>query len=196
MTFGPAARSGVLVLSMLMAMVGCTSGVHAQGFVSPLIGYNFGGDAGCPTIDNCDDKNLNVGLALGAMGNVVGFEQEFAYARDFFGDAPALSSSVLTIMSNLMINPKIGPIRPYVLIGMGLMKTRTALTTAQITETDNNHLGWDVGGGLMVFFGGHVGIRGDIRYFHAFEDLDVFGVALGGDKLDFGRAAGAVVFKF
>jgi hypothetical protein len=48
----------------------------------------------------------------------------------------------------------------------------------------------------MIFFGDHVGIRGDIRYFHTFQDLEFLGFELDGEKLDFGRAAAALVFKF
>ena len=50
-------------------------------------------------------------------------------------------------------------------------------------------------GDLMIFFGSHIGIRGDIRYFHSVELLNVLGVETD-TKLDFGRASGAVVFKF
>jgi hypothetical protein len=196
MTHGPTARSSVLALVLLGATLVCTIDARAQGFVSPLVGYNFGGDAGCPTIDNCEDKNLNVGLALGAMNAVVGFEQEFAFARDFFGEAPGLSSNVVTITSSFMINPKLGPVRPYVLIGLGLIKTRVELTGSEILETNNSHLGWDAGGGLMVFFGDHVGIRVDVRRFRAVQDLNLFGLSLGAERLEFGRAGGAVVFMF
>jgi opacity protein-like surface antigen len=128
----------------------------AQGFVSPLLGYDFGGDSGCPEITGCEEKKLNAGVAIGAMNNVVGFEEEFAYARNFFGTAPGYSSSVLTVMSNLMIVPHLGPVRPYVLVGLGLMKTHVELTPSSIVNGDNNHLGWDAGGGLMIFFGDHV----------------------------------------
>ena len=55
-----------------------------------------------------------------------------------------------------------------------------------------------VGGGLIVFFGDHVGIRGDIRYFHSFQEFEIPGpgFSIDGQKLDFGRAGGALVFKF
>jgi hypothetical protein len=48
----------------------------------------------------------------------------------------------------------------------------------------------------MIFFGDRLGIRGDIRHFHAFQDLDILGVTVGDTKLDFGRASGALVFRF
>jgi opacity protein-like surface antigen len=64
-----------------------------------------------------------------------------------------------------------------------------------VTDTDQNDFGWDVGGGLMIFFGDNIGIRGDVRYFHSVELLNVLGFETN-TKLDFGRASGAVVFKF
>ena len=169
---------------------------QAQGFISPLAGFNFGGDSGCPELTGCEEKRLNAGVALGVLGSVFGFEEEFAYAKNFFGETPGVASSVLTVMTNVMFAPDIGPIRPYVVTGVGLIKTEIELTTESLLTVDNNHFGWNLGGGLMVFFGEHVGIRGDIRYFHAFQDLDVLGIPLGDTKLDFGRAAGALVLKF
>jgi opacity protein-like surface antigen len=171
---------------------------QAQGFISPFIGYNFGGDSGCLDLQDCRDKKLNWGVALGAMGDVVGFEEEFAYSPDFFGEVPGLSSSLLTLMSNFMINPKIGPVRPYFLVGVGLIKTRVEFTPLGILETSNNDFGWDIGGGLMGFFGDHFGLRGEVRYYHSFQDFEFepLGLALAGRKLDFGRVSGAAVFKF
>jgi opacity protein-like surface antigen len=190
-----------LVRPLIAALAGALVVVHAadaraQGFVSPLVGYDFGGDSLCSDIDDCEEKNLNAGIAFGTMGNVLGFELEAAYARHFFGEAPGFSSSVLTVMGNLMVIPNFGPVRPYGLVGLGLIKTNVELEPSSITSGDNNHFGWDIGGGLMIFFSDHVGIRGDLRYFHAFEDLEILGVTVGERKLDFGRVAGAVVFRF
>ena len=75
-------------------------------------------------------------------------------------------------------------------------KTHTELTLPAFLESSNNHFGWDVGGGLIVFPTQHFGIRGDVRYFHAFQDLEILGITLGDTKLDFGRASAGVVFKF
>jgi len=176
--------------------LGAATSARAQGFISPLIGYDFGGDAGCPSLSDCQDKTINVSVSFGAMGNVFGFEEEIAYAPSFFGTAPGLSSSVLTLMSNVMLVPKLGPVRPYVLAGIGLIKTHVDLTTASVFTTNNNQLGWDVGGGLIGFFGDHVGVRGDLRYFHAFQDLTVLGLTLSDLKLDYGRASAGVIVKF
>jgi opacity protein-like surface antigen len=187
--------STLLTLTLAFAAGGARD-AQAQGFISPFIGYNFGGDSGCLDLQDCEDKKVNWGVAFGAMGNVAGFEAEFSYSNDFFGQIPGVSSSLLTLMGNFMIVPRIGPIRPYALIGVGLMKTRADFTGFGLLETSNNDFGWDVGGGVMGFFGENVGIRGDIRYFHSFQNLELLGFTIDGTKLDFGRVSGAVVFKF
>jgi opacity protein-like surface antigen len=176
--------------------LGVAHEVHAQGFISPFIGYDFGGDASCPNITNCQDKKLNAGVAIGSLGSILGFEEEFAYAKDFFGNSPQLSSSVLTLMSNLMVVPAIGAVHPYVLGGLGLMKSHIDFTAGSILTSNNNDLGWDLGGGVIVLLGGHLGVRGDIRYFHTFQSLTVAGFNLSSPKLDFGRASAGLVVTF
>jgi opacity protein-like surface antigen len=189
----PILRLGVLLIAFILVPA---MSARAQGFISPLAGFNFGGDSGCPEITDCEEKRLNAGVTLGVLGSVFGFEEEFAYANNFFGEVPGVSSSVLTVMTNALFVPDIGPVRPYVVAGVGLIKTEIELTPESLLTSDNNHFGWNLGGGVMVFFGEHVGIRGDIRYFHAFQDLELLGFELADAKLDFGRAAGALVFKF
>jgi opacity protein-like surface antigen len=184
---------GIVAIGMTL---GTATPARAQGFISPLIGLDFGGDAQCPNLTGCQDKKINASVSIGAMGSVWGFEEEVAYAPDFFGSAAGLSSSVLTLMSNVMLVPKIGPVRPYVEGGIGLIKTHVDLTTTSVFTTSNNGLGWDVGGGVIGFIGEHVGLRGDLRYVHAFQDLTVLGFTLSNSKLNYGRASVGVVLKF
>lgn len=185
-----------IVACSVALLSGSAAPAHAETFISPFMGYNFGGDSGCPKITNCNDKKLNLGVGFGVMGSVIGFEEEFGYAKDFFGSTPGLESSLLTLMSNLMVAPRLGAFRPYALAGIGLVKTHVSLAPANVFTTDDNSIGWDVGGGLMVFFGSHFGLRGDIRYLHSFQRLSLVGLTLSDSKLDFGRASGAVVFAF
>jgi len=182
--------------AVLLLTIGVSTPARAQGFISPFIGYNFGGDSGCPNVTGCEDKRLNAGVSLGVMGNVLGFEEEFAYAHDFFGTTPNFSSSVLTLMSNVMVVPNVGPVRPYGVVGLGLIKTHVELTPSSILTSDNNNFGWDVGGGLIVKFSTHVGVRGDIRYFHSFQDLSALGITIRDEKLDFGRVGGALMLMW
>jgi opacity protein-like surface antigen len=181
---------------LVVLVFGASSAASAQSFISPFIGYNFGGDAGCPEISNCDDKRRNLGIAFGSIGSVLGVEAEFSFIDNFFGETPGTSSHVLTFMGNVMFAPKFGLLQPYALAGLGLIKTHAEISAAGLLESDNNNFGWDVGGGAIFYFGEHVGARGDIRYFHAFQDLDILGLVLGDTKLDFGRLSGGVLFKF
>jgi opacity protein-like surface antigen len=180
-----------------LILLGAVRNADAQGFISPFIGYNFSGDSGCPDITNCKDKHSNYGVGFGALGSVVGFEAEIAHTNDFFGASSTQSTSVLTFMTNFMLAPKFGPIQPYGEVGGGLI--RTSVESAG-QNTDQSQVGWDVGGGIIGYVSRHVGIRGDVRYFHSFQlsDFSLFPglIPVGQEKLDFGRASIAVVFKF
>jgi hypothetical protein len=179
-----------------LLVLGTSSLARAEGFISPFIGYNFGGDSGCEEISNCDNKSRNLGVSIGSLGNVVGGEFEFNFIDNFFGDRTDVSSNVFTLMGNVMFAPKVGAVQPYVLTGLGLMKTHVEFTVPGLVEANNNHLAWNIGGGIMGFFNPHVGVRGDLRYFHAFQDLDLLGLSIADTKIDYGRVSGAVVFKF
>ena len=182
-------KSSFLVLPLfVLALLGSAQQARAQGFIAPFAGFNFGGDAQCPEITDCEDKRLNGGIALGRMGPIFGFEEEFAYTRDFFGSAPGLSSSVLTVMSSLMITPQLRPIRPYFAVGVGLIRTNVELNAASLLGGGQNSFGWNIGGGLIIG-SKHVGLRGDIRFLHAFDDLELLGIPLSDTDLDFGRAS-------
>jgi opacity protein-like surface antigen len=169
----------------------------AQAFVYPFLGYNFGGDSGCPEITGCEDKNLNWGVSLGAVGGIVGAELEFAYTDSFFGETSQTTTSVTTIMGNFLLAPRFGPIQPYGVAGLGLIRSKVDLTAGTSVDEDQNNFGYDVGGGLMVFFGRHVGVRADVRYFRSFSVLNLIDLDfLRENKLDFGRFSGGVIFKF
>ena len=189
-------RGVVLTACAAMFVLGTASRAHADGFISPFIGYNFGGDSGCPEVANCDNKTRNIGVAVGSLGSVVGGEFEFNFIDQFFGQTTGVSSNLFTMMGNVMFAPKVGVIQPYVLTGLGVMKTHVEFTPTNLVSTNNNNLAWDIGGGVIGFFTPHFGIRGDLRYFHSFQNLDVLGLNISDTKIDYGRVAGAVVLKF
>jgi hypothetical protein len=178
----------------LVLLLAASGTAGAQTFISPFIGYNFSGDAGCPDISNCEDKKSSIGVAIGTAG-FIGFEEELGYAKNFFGETPGVSSSLLTLMTNVMIAPTIGPVRPYVLVGVGLIKSHFETNLGGLVTTNNNNFGWDMGGGLMLMFG-PLGVRGDVRYFHGFQDIEFLGIPVSDLKLDFGRATAGLVLQF
>ena len=65
-----------------------------------------------------------------------------------------------------------------------------------VVATSNHNAAWDLGAGVMGFFGEHVGLRGEIRHFRSFGDFDVLGVTVDNTKLRYNRASAGVVFKF
>lgn len=192
-TMRRAVATGACAVLLVLATA---SLARAQGFISPFIGYNFGGDSGCEQISNCENKSRNLGVSLGSMGSIVGGEFELNFIDNFFGDRTDVSSNVFTLMGNVMFAPKVGAVQPYVLTGLGLMKTHVEFTVPGLIEANNNHLAWDIGGGVIGFFTPHFGVRGDLRYFHAFQDVDIFGLSIADTKIDYGRVSGGVIFKF
>jgi opacity protein-like surface antigen len=167
---------------------------HAQAFISPTIGYNFGDETGCRSATDCRDKNWNWGGSFGALGSFVGFEVELTYQGHFTGDQPDRRSKVTTVMGNFMLAPRITIVQPYGLAGVGLIRTELE---AGVNESENK-IGWTVGGGVIVFLQKHIGLKGDVRYYRSFEASDLLNFDLGLDRsaIDFGRAGFGVIFKF
>jgi opacity protein-like surface antigen len=191
-------RRGLLCAIVVMSSVGAVapSAVYAQGFISPSLGYNFGGNVGCQSATDCNDKNWNWGGSIGALGSVVGFEAELTYEGEFNGDRPDRRTKVTTGMGNFMIAPKISIVQPYGLIGLGLIRTDVENKILNVSEAQNQ-FGWNIGGGVIIYLQRHVGLKGDIRYYHSVGSLNVLGFdVLGGDKIDFGRVGLGMVFKF
>jgi hypothetical protein len=187
----------IQIFTLSVALVLCTAWpAQAQGFVSPMLGFNFGGVSGCPAVTGCDNQQRNLSISLGGFGSIFGVETEVAYSPKFFGDAEGLSSNVLTVMGNVMLAPKAGPVRPYVLFGAGLMKTRFELRASSLLTMNDTAPGYAAGGGIFVYFGEHFGLRGDVRYFHSFPEVTIVGITLPSDKLNYSRAGAALVFQF
>jgi opacity protein-like surface antigen len=186
-------RSSVAIALTFLAL--SVSLARAQGYISPFLGFSYGGDvaAACQSLTNCDDRRMNWGVALGKSNGVLGFEEEIGYAKNFFGDTPNTNNSVLTVMSSLLVSVPAGPIRPYGLFGIGLVRPHASLDTSALNVT-KNALGYDFGGGLNIFFTHGFGIRGDIRHIQTFEDLTL-GI-FESEKLSFWRGSAGLVFAF
>jgi hypothetical protein len=189
----------VLALTAVLSGVAATS-ARADGFFTPFVGYNFGGDSKCPTINvqGCDDRHSNFGVSFGKMGTVFGFEEDIAFAKDFFGTQPGVDSSVFTAMSNLLIGVGAGPVQPYFLVGFGVIRPHTTLTLSN-SDFDKYALGYDIGGGVNGFFSKHVGVRGDLRHLHTAQDIPILGSVTNpfavNQKLEFWRASLGLVLR-
>lgn len=164
---------------------------YAQGFVSPYISASFAGDA--------DDAHRTFGVSAGWLGGgVLGFEVDFGWAPEFFGESEDFGDNNLTtLMGNLMVGAPIGNFRPYASGGAGLLRQRVDGVEGFFGDVDNNDFGMNVGAGLMGFFSDNVGLRGDVRYFRSLQDPEPdneFDIATG--NFDFWRATVGLTFRF
>ncbi|HSK11242.1 MAG TPA: outer membrane beta-barrel protein [Vicinamibacterales bacterium] len=171
-----------------------SSPADAQRYFSPYAGYAYGEAAGdCPSLwDECPNRRTGYGVAFGGLsGGVMGLEQDISWTPDFFGEADGIeSSSVLTVMSNLVVGLPIGPLRPYAAFGIGLMKAKAEFTTESLTSFSDTSFGYDYGVGVMVLLPAHLGLRVDFRRFRSSAGLPAIGLDLPDDtKLRFSRAS-------
>lgn len=191
-----------LTLSLLIAMM-APAAAHADGMIVPFIGVNFGGNSGRELSAAIDAERLDWGVSFAYMGGgVLGLEADISNSPDFFGKSDLGGSSVRTITGNLLFGIPIGGqqgvgFRPYALVGLGVIRSKVD-TFGEALSRDESEVAWDFGGGAMFFFGSHVGLRAEVRYFRSFGDLD-FDL---GDlferrgKLDFARASTGLILRF
>jgi hypothetical protein len=182
----------------------------ADWLLTPFIGANWGAGATFNDVDDFDDEfeqRVNFGASIGWMGaGVFGYEFDLGFSPNFFenteggGNFHFGDSNVTTLMANLVLGAPIGGqrgpgLRPYALAGMGLIRTRID-DAADLFSVDSNSWGYNVGGGIIFFFG-DVGLRGDVRYFRSLQDDEPDGdldIAL--SDFNFWRGSIGVTFRF
>jgi hypothetical protein len=180
-----------LTIVAVLLLLGAGS-ARAEVLVTGFGGVAFGGAT--------NESRGTYGGALGFLGaGVVGFEIEGATTPDFFGSAGGgvfTENNVLTLMGNILLAAPAGPVRIYGAAGVGLLKTRLE-DPDRLFSIDSNDLGINVGGGLIVYLGDHVGLRGDVRYFRDLQDADPdgeFDVDFG--NVDYWRGVAGITLKF
>ena len=190
---------GTVLVAILLAPVPA----RADTLLIPFFGVNFGGDSGKEFSEAFDTSQFNWGVSFAFMGGgVFGFEGDIGFSPDFYGKNDAGGSNVLTATGNLVIGIPFGGqqgfgIRPYGLVGAGLLKSKSDFGTG-VAEVDENDLTWSAGGGILLFFGTRTGIRFDVRYFKTFDDLEILGVPIAQSpgKVDFTRGSLGFVLRF
>jgi opacity protein-like surface antigen len=176
---------------------------RADGFISPNVGVNFGGQAGGTLVNAVNNSNkINWGVAAGWMGaGVIGVEEDFAHSPSFFGSGGNVSSSrVVTLMTNVIVGAPIGGqsgggIRPYGAIGVGWINQNIQFVNS-IGNFSENDFGWDIGVGVMGYFADHIGLRVDYRYFRNFQETSTNVIGLQAGHFNFNRASVGVLFRF
>ena len=186
-------RGSIIIASLCTALALPTAARAQTTFLTPYVGATFGEDA--------PDTQLTYGGSLTFMGGIAGVEIDFSYTPDFFDTSDDVEligdSNVMTFMGNLIIGPWAGRVRPYGVVGLGLL--RSSIDASDLfDEVSTNDFGFDIGFGVIGMMSDNVGLRGDVRYFRSFEDPE------GGDddldvavsNFDFWRATAGVTFGF
>lgn len=184
------------ILTAAIAVVLAPAPARADGFFVPWVGSGFG--------SNIKNGQTTVGVSAGSMGaGVIGGEADFGWSPSFFGSQSDFgSNTVMNLMGNLILGVPVGGqrgpgIRPYVVGGIGLVRTQIDGGTVAKVSSSDNMFGWDAGGGVMGYFADHVGIRGDVRYIRGTHQLNtgVSAVDLNGDRIHYWRATIGVLFR-
>lgn len=206
--FGTAAVFGVISVAMPQP-------ASADWVLTPFVGWNFKGAAdlngtGGTSFSNKFEKKIDYGASLAWMGSgAVGFEIDFGYSPNFFESGTAVNNSfdftndsnVTTLTGNAIVGIPIGgsrggSVRPYIVGGVGLIRTNVQDAAQLFDVNTKNDFGFDVGGGVMGFFGTNVGVRGDVRYFRSFRGTDDNAVGLGLSEFNFWRGSVGLSLKF
>lgn len=194
-----------LAAALVMAQPSTAS---ADWMFTPFVGLGTGSsikDISGRELDSQTKATFGAGLTWMGAG-ILGFDVDFGYTPNFFGDDPDFGdSNVTTLMVNAIVGAPIGGqhgagIRPYAVGGIGLLRQRVNSANSFFNDVSRNDMGFDLGGGVSGFFTDNVGIRGDVRYFRKLKggdsnspnNLDIFDV----DTLSFWRGTVGVNFRF
>lgn len=172
-------------------LLGAAAAADAEILLTPYYGTSFGGTT--------TENSPTYGGALGFMaGGWLGAEAEYGYVKDFFGSSNAgaglSQNKVQSISGSLVLGVNLGPLRPYGAVGLSLIGANLA-SQPGLATLDDTAAGYNAGGGLFIWLGKHVGLRGDVRYFRTFEAVGTDS-ALGIEKLDFWRGIGGLTLRF
>jgi opacity protein-like surface antigen len=179
--------------SLLAAAILVTIAVAAQAeiILTPYYGTSFGGT----TTENSPTYGGAVGILAGGW---LGAEVEYGYVQDFFGSsdtgAGLSQNKVQSLSASLLLGVNLGPLRPYGAAGLSVIGANLA-SQPGLAALDDTAPGYNAGGGLFIWLGKHIGLRGDIRYFRTFEAVGADS-ALALEKVDYWRGIGGLTLRF
>jgi hypothetical protein len=170
----------------------------AQGFFNPFIGATLSSPSPLG-----GRSQPGFGVALGSIGLIFGGDFEFAYFPQVIDNQPnGLSQSrAITIAASTLIGPRIGPVKVYAAFGGGDTILSSAplstLTNPSPSSLSSHYFTLNSGGGLIVFFAGRLGMRGDVRYLRAYGFSDgTQGTSVGFNHFNFWRGTLGLAVKF
>jgi len=204
----------VTVAMCAVALAAAPRSASADWLVTPFVGWNFSGSAdvtgtGGESFNNQFEHKLDYGVSLANMGaGAVGFEVDFGYSPNFFETGTASNrgfdftndSNVVTLTGNVIVGAPIGghggSVRPYVVGGVGLIRSNVQDFEQTFDVKSKNDFGFDLGAGVMGFFAQNIGLRGDFRYFRSFQGSSDTATGLALSNFHYWRGLAGVTFKF
>ena len=174
-------RAGGFVLLTALAVCMATT-ASAEWAVTPYLGINLAGDA--------EFRRGGPGGSIGYFGDRLGVELDFMRYNHFFKDEKVelvpnncrpslppgtqcvdLNTDATGFMGNLVVplRGRQAKWRPDVTAGLGVIHAWVEGPGDQY-DVEQDNLAVNVGGGMTYAFNARVGLRGDLRYFHAFVD--------------------------
>ena len=178
---------------------------HAQWLATPYVGGNVAGDV--------EHGKGGPGISAGFLGDRLGFEFDVERYQHFFKDSevfpldptarncqPGVSSACTDIDTDAIgfSGNVVLPIRihaaakwhPFGSAGLGVIRAWT-----NEEDRSQNNVAFNAGGGVTYLLKTRVGLRGDLRYFHAFVDENTpDGIRV--TDYGFVRASVGVTFRF
>lgn len=166
--------------AVIVGLVVCVAApASAQVVVSPHINAKLAGDVETER----GGAGMSVGYYLPAWrGLGVGLELGAGWYGHFFRDEDVaslvpdgvdLNTDALVVMGNLVLPVSIphAPIwRPYATAGLGVIHAIFAVPGDEEYDTDQDNLALNAGIGMMHQLNRLLGLRADLRYYHAFVD--------------------------
>ena len=172
-------------LTVTVVLIGLVSLVNSKEVMAEGIFSTWFGTTSASLSDTTNRRNKpTFGASLGSFGTIAGFEVDLGLMPNFFGDAEVVgSNNLMTFTANLLVGPSLGRVRPYGIVGAGLLRTSDAGINDQPNVRSNN-IGINAGGGAIAYLTDSIGIRGDIRMFRSTGDneesfVDVLDLELG-----------------
>jgi opacity protein-like surface antigen len=160
-------------------VAGAAAPANAQLVLSPHLDARLRGDV--------ETSRSGAGVAVGYhlpvwRGLSAGLELDAAWHGHFFRDADVaslvpegvdLNTDALLLMGNLVVPVTIprAPIwRPYGTVGLGVSHAVFTVPGSDEYDTDQDNLTFAAGVGMMHQLTRLLGLRADVRYYHAFVD--------------------------
>ena len=176
-------RTAILPALVLSALVSVPA--SAQTTLTPFTGVTFGGET--------TENRFVYGAVLG-FGDKAGVDIDFGYAPNFFGDTDPFGDldgklNITTLMFNIRFGGGKAPgLSPLFSGGVGLMRASISSPGDLFDDISRNDFALNVGGGLVGYFNGHVGLRGEVRYFRSLQgSSDNNGIIIDPRNFDLGH---------